>query len=144
MRNAGAERNGSEVGRRRKRKIDAISSTRRLPGSLRLVIQEVLADRRFSLPWIAVRRPDSSTWFVAERFESAQRFDRVCVDVTAEEAVTANITAYEFVLSDWAILGKLFVDFDPEARTVAAEIAKKLNDKGHAQTSENPSLIQLR
>src|SRR5712675_124281 len=45
------------------------------PDQLGLVLQSVLAAHRFSYPWVAVRGQDSSTWFVAERFESRQRFD---------------------------------------------------------------------
>jgi hypothetical protein len=91
-------------------------------------MQEVLADHRFSLPWIVVRGSDSSTWFVAERFESARRFNRVSVHVTPDERVVASITAYQLGPTDWAILGSLFADFSPEARSIAAEIAKKLGD----------------
>jgi hypothetical protein len=91
-----------------------------------IATQEVLDKHRFSHPWVAVRDENSSIWFVAERSESAQRFDRLYIQVTTEGPVTANITPYDFVLSGWATLGKLFVDFDPEARTIAAEIAEKL------------------
>jgi hypothetical protein len=32
------------------------------------------------------------------------------------------------VINGWASLGKLFVDPDPEARTIAAEITQKLKE----------------
>ena len=97
-----------------------------------LAMQEVLNKHRFSKPWVAVRGQNSSIWFVAERSESAQRFERLYVEVRAEGPVTASITPYDFVLSGWAMLGKLFVDFDPEARTIAAEIMEKLRDEKRA------------
>jgi len=46
--------------------------------------------------------------------------------VTLDERVTATITPYQFVASDWAILGRLFVDSRPEAELIAGEIARKL------------------
>jgi hypothetical protein len=87
----------------------------------------VLAKHRFDRSWIAVRGEASSTWFVAERLGSGQRFDRLYVHITGGDSVTASITAYDFVIDGWAILGKLFVD-PPEARSIASEIAKKLKE----------------
>jgi hypothetical protein len=52
----------------------------------------------------------------------------VYVHVTPEERVTASITAYQFGPSDWAILGRLFADFGPEAGSIATEIGRKLSD----------------
>jgi hypothetical protein len=93
-----------------------------------LGIQDVLAKHRFDRPWIAVRGEDASTWFVAERLGSGQRFDRIYVHITAGDLVTASITPYDFVINGWASLGKLFVDPDPEARTIAVEIARRLKE----------------
>ena len=92
------------------------------------VMHDALANHRFSIPWIAVRASDGSLWFTAERFQSEHRFDRIKVQVTPDEHVTANITAYQFGPSDWAILGKLFADSRPEAELIARELASKLND----------------
>src|SRR5437773_1808224 len=47
------------------------------PDRLGLVLQSVLVAHRFSHPWVAARGENSSIWFVAERFESGQRFDRL-------------------------------------------------------------------
>jgi hypothetical protein len=99
---------------------------------LGLALQDVLSNHRFSIPWVVVRGSESSTWFVAERFESSHRFDRVYVHVMSDERVTTSITAYQFGPSDWAILGRLFVDVGPEAKVIAAEITKKLSDETHA------------
>ena len=46
--------------------------------------------------------------------------------------MTANITAYRYGPSDWATLGKLFVDYGPNADAIAAEIANMLNEGKHA------------
>jgi hypothetical protein len=92
-----------------------------------LVMHDALASHRFVNPWIVVRGSDESLWFVADRFESEHRFDRVRVQVTADEHVTAIITPYQFGPSDWAILGRAFADFRPEAKLIAGEIAAKLS-----------------
>ena len=98
------------------------------PERLGLILQQVFNEHGFSLPWIAVRAPDSSLWFVAERFRSRREFVRLYVRVTSEEGVTASITAYQFGPSDWAVLGRLFTDsFDSEAESIATEISRKLN-----------------
>ena len=96
------------------------------------VMRDVLVSHRFSIPWIVVRGTDGSLWFVAERFQSELRFDRINVNVTADERVTASMTAYQYVASDWAILGRLFADFGPEAELIAREIASKLSDDKQA------------
>ena len=51
------------------------------------------------------------------------------VHVMSDEQVTASITPYQYGPSDWATLGRLFVDVGPEAKLIAAEIAMKLSDK---------------
>ena len=102
------------------------------PESLGLILHEVLAKHRFSLPWMVVRGSDSSTWFVVDRFESEHRFDRLYVHVDFVGGATASMMAYNFGPSDWAILGQLFADFKPEATTITAEINKKLEEEGHA------------
>ena len=93
---------------------------------LGLVMRDALTGHGFSIPWIAVKGSGGSLWFVAERFQSEHRFDRINVNVTPDERVTASITPYQFVGSDWAILGRLFVDSRPEAELIAGEIASKL------------------
>ncbi len=95
-------------------------------------MKDTLASHRFSHPWIVVRGSDASLWFVAERFQTEHRFDRIHVRVTQDEHVTASITPYQFGPSDWAILGTLFADFRPEAELIAGEIAKQLNDDKNA------------
>ena len=99
---------------------------------LGLVMHDALANHRFSIPWIVVRASDSSLWFVAERFESERRFDRIEVHVTRDEHVAASITPYQFGPSDWAILGPLFAEFRPEAGLIAGEITRKLNSEKNA------------
>jgi hypothetical protein len=99
---------------------------------LGLVMRGAFANHRFSVPWIVVRGSDSSLWFVAERFQSEDRFDRIEMQVTQDEHVTASITPYQFGPSDWAILGTLFADFRPEAELIAAEIVSKLSDNKNA------------
>ena len=97
-------------------------------------MRDVLATHRFSIPWIALRSSDASLWFVADRFQSEHRFDRIQVHVRHDERVTASITAYQFGPSDWAILGRLFADFRSEAESIAGEIASRLGDnKGAVQ-----------
>ena len=98
------------------------------PDRLGLVMHSVLADHRFTLPWVVVRGSRSSVWFVADRFDSERRFDRIYLCVPSEKPVTASITAYQFGPSDWAILGKLFADLGPEAKSIAREIARRLDD----------------
>jgi hypothetical protein len=63
---------------------------------LGLVMRGAFANHRFSVPWIVVRGSDSSLWFVAERFQAEYRFDRIEVQVTQDEHVTASITPYQF------------------------------------------------
>jgi hypothetical protein len=99
---------------------------------LGLVMRDALASHRFSIPWIVVRGSDASLWFVAERFQSERRFDRIDVHVTRDEHVTASITPYQFGPSDWAILGPLFADFRPEAELIAGEITRKLSSEKKA------------
>jgi hypothetical protein len=102
------------------------------PEELGLMIHEVLADHRFTAPWTAVRGSDSTIWFVADRFESSHRFDRLYVTVGSKERVTVSITPYVQDPTDWAILGRLFGDHGPEstsieAGSIAAEIRKRLD-----------------
>ena len=96
---------------------------------LGVVMRDALASHRFLIPWIVVRGSDGSLWFVAERFRSERRFDRIEVQVTPDEHVTASITPYQFGPGEWAILGKLFVDFRPEAEVIGREIASKLSER---------------
>ena len=92
-------------------------------------MQKVLDDHGFSLPWIAAQGADSSIWFVAERFKSTHEFQRLYIQVMSTGEVTASITAYQFGPSDWVILGSLFAHhFDPEARSIAAEISRQLQE----------------
>ena len=95
-------------------------------------MRDVLVSHRFSIPWIVVRGTDGSLWFVAERLQSELRFDRINVNVTADERVAATITPYQYVASEWAILGRLFADFEPEAKLIAREIASKLSEDKQA------------
>jgi hypothetical protein len=91
-------------------------------------VDEVLENHRFSIPDVAVRGADSSIWFVTERFDSEQRFDRLFLRVNPDEQVIASITPYQFLFSDWAILGRLFVDSRPEAESIAAQVARRLSN----------------
>ena len=102
------------------------------PEQLGVTIQEIFTAHQFLQPWIVVRGPDFSRWFVAERSVSPQRFDRLYVQITPERKVSASITPYQFGPSDWATLGRFFVDFGPEADSVAAEISKRLSSFDHA------------
>jgi hypothetical protein len=70
------------------------------------------------------RGPEESTWFIVERIESAHRFDRLFLRVASDGEATATITPYQLGPSDWASLGKLFADFEPEAKEIAAAVAK--------------------
>jgi len=101
------------------------------------VMRNAFVSHRFSIPWIVVRGTDGSLWFVAERFQSELRFDRIKVNVTADERVTASITPYQHVGSAWAILGRLFADFGPEAELIARQIASKLNEDKQASNEGN-------
>jgi hypothetical protein len=91
-------------------------------------MRDALAAHRFSIPWIAFRGSDASLWFVADRFQSEHRFDRLEVHVERDEHVAASITAYQFGPSDWAILGTRFADFRSEAELIGAEIGSRLAD----------------
>jgi len=91
-----------------------------------LGVQDVLDKHRFVRPGIVVRGEVSSSWFVAERSGTEQRFDRVYVHVTAAGTATVSITPYAFIISGWGILGKGLVDLDPQARVMAGEMAEKL------------------
>jgi hypothetical protein len=93
-----------------------------------IAVSDVLDRHRFSIPWIVVRGSDKSLWFVAERFQSEHRFDRIQVRVAPEEHPTASIACYQFGPSAWAILGTLFADPRPEAELIGREIAAKLSD----------------
>lgn len=98
------------------------------------VVQDPLRHHRFAIPWIALRGSNGSVWFVADRFQSECRFDRIYVQVTPQEEVTASMTAYQFHGSDWAILGRLFVgsDYGLEAEAIAGQIADYLSGKRKA------------
>ena len=85
-------------------------------------VGDVLRTHRFTVPWLAVRGAENSIWFVAERIESAHRFDRLSLRVLSNGVATATITAYQFGPSTWATLGKLFADFGPEAREIATAV----------------------
>ena len=95
-------------------------------------MRDALTSHQFSIPWIAVKGSDASLYFVAERFQSEHRFDRIGVHITHDEHVSASITPYQFGPSDWAILGALLADFRPEADSIAREISCGLSDKKHA------------
>jgi len=114
---------GSEKQRRATPFLDVADYTNRIG----LVMRDVLASHRFVNPWIVVRGTDGSLWFVADRFESQHRFDRVRVQLSVDEQVAATITPYQYGPSDWAILGSAFADFSPEAKLIAGEIAGKLS-----------------
>lgn len=101
------------------------------PEELGLLIQKVFSSHRFLRPWIVVKSPDSSIWFVAERDETPLRFDRLYVWITPKREVSASITAFQFHASDWAMLGPLFrKKFNPkdEAETISSEISKQLKE----------------
>lgn len=100
------------------------------PEELGLLIQKVFSSHRFLRPWIVVRSSDSSIWFVAEREIAPLRFDRLYVRINPKREVSASITAYQFVGSDWAVLGPLARNFEPEAEaeTVTVEISKRLKE----------------
>ncbi len=100
------------------------------PEELGLLIQKVFASHSFLRPWIVVRAFDASIWFVVEREVAPLRFDRLHVRINRKREVSASITAYQFVGSDWAMLGPLARNFDPEAesRNVAVEISKRLKE----------------
>ncbi len=85
------------------------------PEELGLLIQKVFASHSFLRPWIVVRASDDSIWFVAEREVAPLRFDRLHVRINRRREVCGSITAYQFVGSDWAILGPLARNFNPEA-----------------------------
>ncbi|HLH52947.1 MAG TPA: hypothetical protein VKY92_04955 [Verrucomicrobiae bacterium] len=97
---------------------------------LALAVDGSLRNHRFTRPWIVVKGSDRAVWFVAERFNPEQAFDRIYVRVAPGGNVTASITAYQFVGSDWAILGKLFAGdaYRVEAESIAGEIKQKLNE----------------
>lgn len=101
------------------------------PEELGLLIQKVFSSHRFLRPWTVVKSSDSSIWFVAERDIAQFRFDRLYVRIDPKKQVTASITAYQFIGSDYAILGKLAVDFQPqaEAETIATELSRQLKRK---------------
>jgi hypothetical protein len=95
---------------------------------LGLLIQKVFSSHQFLHAWIAVKSPDSSIWFVAEREITPIRFDRLYVQISPRREVSASITTYQFARSDWAILGSLVVNFKPEAERVADEISRQLKE----------------
>ena len=95
------------------------------PVKLGLAVYKVFDNHQFLRPLIVVRASEA-IWFVAERSISPQRFDRLYLRVTPEQMVTAKITPYQFHASDWASLGRVFVNLQPEAELIAAEISKLL------------------
>jgi hypothetical protein len=95
-------------------------------------MSDVLASHRFSIPWVVVHGSDASFWFATERFQSEHRFDRIWVHVAADDKVTASITPYQFGPSDWAILGPIFADPQPEADLIAEEIGRRLREAAKA------------
>ncbi len=88
---------------------------------------------RFATPWIVLRGSDASFWFVAERFQSEHRFDRIHAQVTQDDHVTVSITPYQFGPSAWASLGRAFVDARSEGELIAKEITDKLRDSRAGQ-----------
>ena len=97
---------------------------------LAFCVDGCLRNHGFIRPWIVVKGSNETVWFVAERFDSEQKFDRIYLRVTPGGNVTASITPYQFYASDWAILGKLLVGdtYRLEAESIAGEIAQKLNE----------------
>ena len=102
------------------------------PHRLGLAIEDSLRKHGFTRRWIALRGEHGSVSFLAERWHSEHRFDGINVRVAADEHVTASIIGWQFGPSDWAILGKLFVDFRPETELIAQEIASKLSEDKQA------------
>lgn len=94
---------------------------------LEVAICEVLNQHRFAVPWTVFRDADSSIWFVAERFNTVDCFERAHVHVLPDETVTAKITAFQLGPSDWAVLGTRFANHDPESQLMAEEITEKLS-----------------
>ena len=71
------------------------------PEAFERAVGEVLRTHRFTVPWVAVSGPEDSIWLVAERIESAHRFDRLCLRVLSNGQTTATITPYQFGPSEW-------------------------------------------
>jgi hypothetical protein len=95
------------------------------PDRLGIIMHDVLATHGFTHPWIVVGGVNSSVWFVAERWESESRFDRLFVCVTSERSASATIAPYFRAPSNWALLGRLFADPQPEANAIAAAVTQK-------------------
>jgi hypothetical protein len=95
------------------------------PEELGIILHDVFATHGFNRPWIAVRDADSSVWFVAERWESDARFDRLFVRVAPKRSAHASITPYFLGPTDWAVLGRTFANPQPEADAIAAAVVQK-------------------
>ena len=95
------------------------------PERLGAILHDVLAGHGFTRPWISARGENSSVWFVAERWESESRFDRLFVCVSSERLASASITSYTRGPTDWAILGHRFADPQSEANAISAAVTQK-------------------
>jgi hypothetical protein len=103
------------------------------PKALERAVAEVLRSHRFTAPWLVVKGPEDSIWIVAERIESAHRFDRLTLRVLSNGQTAVTITPYQFGPSDWASLGRLFADFEPESKEIAGAVTRKYNETRRAE-----------
>lgn len=79
----------------------------------------------FTIPWLVVHGPDSSLWFVGERFHSLTEFERVFAVISEGGHVHVRIEHRKVALSDWASGGgyRFLSDAEEMARKIEDELA---------------------
>ena len=88
-------------------------------------VRDVLFEHGFAPPTV-LEGTNSVKWFVSDRPTSQIGLHRVLIGLDCESGVTVHITGYQRAPTDWAILGRLFMD---KYRTEEGEIEKAVRRK---------------
>lgn len=89
---------------------------------LRSVVAEVIVEHHFAPPTI-VCGTNCILWAVAARPHSESAVEVSQVEMRPDGRVTVEILSYQYVGSDWAILGRLFTRDHPEQEALVMQSA---------------------
>jgi hypothetical protein len=100
----------------------------KLPNAARVqaTVKAVLSEHRFATPVFAISG-DAIISAVASRSRSDSEVERVSIDVPQDGNASVKITRYQYIGSDWAIVGKLFDH--GRCQQEAAEIERHLEKR---------------
>src|SRR5664279_5448505 len=86
------------------------------------VVAEVLVEHHFTPPTI-LRGTNGILWAVAARPHSETAVEVAQAEMRPDGRVTVEILSYQYIGSDWAILGRLFTHDHPEQEALVMQSA---------------------